>query len=51
MVPGFRRPKILMTTAGHVSGAAYYHQMKLDVDNNIIQANNDNNTVCLNNLR
>ncbi len=30
MVPGTRKPKVLVQTAAHVSGAAYYYQ-KTDI--------------------
>lgn len=32
MTPGTRRPKVLVQTAGHVSGAVYFYQKDYIVD-------------------
>jgi hypothetical protein len=41
MTPGTRRPKIIMQTCAHISGAAFYYNKKLieeiEVNNNVLK--------------
>lgn len=46
MVPGTRRPKVLVQTAAHISGAAYYYQQS-DVEDPTWQLNRKMFGVCI----
>lgn len=41
MVPGARRPRIIMQTCAHISGAAYYYNQDLIANKQLDSSSND----------